>query len=213
VAALVVTFESSTPGGQSSPLTVGGLTFAADTGLGIASVDGYGADGTEVAGLTLKPDETPFYDGGPYGIIKITFATPVSQFLVGWFDPNLRGNAAKALGANEEVLEEGYPALGPKGGVHAAWIGFVRSKADIHSVWIVPASIDDWYGIDNVFYVAGVASSCNTDVDGDGNVNAGDLGVLLGTWGNSGLGDFDGSGQVDAADLAIMLGEWGSCGD
>ncbi|MDZ4754099.1 MAG: CHRD domain-containing protein [Phycisphaerae bacterium] len=47
------------------------------------------------------------------------------------------------------------------------------------------------------------------DLNGDGEVNAEDLAILLGQWGGRGSGDLDGSGTVDAADLAILLGAWG----
>jgi hypothetical protein len=47
------------------------------------------------------------------------------------------------------------------------------------------------------------------DLNGDGQVNAIDLGRLLGNWGGSGEGDLDGDGTVGAADLAILLGAWG----
>jgi len=40
-------------------------------------------------------------------------------------------------------------------------------------------------------------------------VNAADLALLLGNWGNSGAGDINGSGSVDGADLALLLSAWG----
>jgi hypothetical protein len=46
------------------------------------------------------------------------------------------------------------------------------------------------------------------DINGDGAVNAGDLGALLGQWGSSGSADLNDDGIVDAADLAILLGNW-----
>ncbi|MFO0829423.1 MAG: laminin B domain-containing protein [Phycisphaerales bacterium] len=46
------------------------------------------------------------------------------------------------------------------------------------------------------------------DLNGDGQVNAADLGILLGAWGTPGPGDLDGDGVVSAADLAILLGAW-----
>jgi PQQ-like domain len=47
------------------------------------------------------------------------------------------------------------------------------------------------------------------DIDGDGFVNATDLGLLLGAWGGAdGAADFDGDGIVGAADLGILLGAW-----
>lgn len=47
------------------------------------------------------------------------------------------------------------------------------------------------------------------DLDGNGRVDAADLGRLLGNWGGPGEGDLDGDGTVGAADLAILLGAWG----
>lgn len=52
------------------------------------------------------------------------------------------------------------------------------------------------------------------DLDGDGDVDAADLAILLGSWGpcpqQTGCpADLNGDGVVNAADLAIALGNWG----
>ncbi len=47
------------------------------------------------------------------------------------------------------------------------------------------------------------------DLDGDGVVGPQDLAILLGNWGNPGVGDVDGDGVVGAPDLAAVLGAWG----
>lgn len=52
---------------------------------------------------------------------------------------------------------------------------------------------------------------CPADLDGNGEVDAADLGILLGSWGGHGEADLDGNATVDAGDLAIMLGGWGGC--
>jgi hypothetical protein len=52
-------------------------------------------------------------------------------------------------------------------------------------------------------------SSNPADLDHDGDVDAGDLAILLGGWGTSGPGDLNGDGVVDATDLAMLLGSWG----
>ena len=57
----------------------------------------------------------------------------------------------------------------------------------------------------------GVAAACPTDLNGDGQTDGADLGVLLGNWGNPGPTDFDGSGVTDGADLGVLLGAWGPC--
>jgi hypothetical protein len=59
--------------------------------------------------------------------------------------------------------------------------------------------------------------SCPTDTDGDGDTDAADLALLLGSWGSCGPGepceclDTDTSGSIDAFDLAVLLGAWGPC--
>ena len=57
------------------------------------------------------------------------------------------------------------------------------------------------------------APGCPADLDGDGQVDAADLAILLGGWGSSGAsaGDLDGSGSVGGSDLALLLGAWGAC--
>ncbi len=58
---------------------------------------------------------------------------------------------------------------------------------------------------------------CPWDSDGDGNVGAFDLAVLLGNWGPLGVGnparclDADGDGEIGPFDLAHLLGNWGPC--
>ncbi len=50
------------------------------------------------------------------------------------------------------------------------------------------------------------------DLNADGAVNAGDLAILLGTWGpcsGSCVADLDLDGSVTAADLAVLIGSWG----
>ncbi|MBL9149179.1 MAG: hypothetical protein JNM94_10850 [Phycisphaerae bacterium] len=57
-----------------------------------------------------------------------------------------------------------------------------------------------------------LAVPCPADLDGDGNVGPGDLGVLLGAWGGAGPADLSGDGIVGAEDLGLLLGAWGACG-
>jgi hypothetical protein len=53
---------------------------------------------------------------------------------------------------------------------------------------------------------------CTGDADGDGFVGAGDILVVLGSWGDGGgPADFNGDGIVDVADLLIVLSAWGPC--
>lgn len=47
------------------------------------------------------------------------------------------------------------------------------------------------------------------DLNGDGRVDAADLGLLLAAWGRDGASDINGDGTTDAADLGMLLAAWG----
>lgn len=48
------------------------------------------------------------------------------------------------------------------------------------------------------------------DLDGDGCVNGGDLGILLGSWNDTGVADLSNDGIVNGADMGLLLGSWGN---
>ncbi|MGE4602540.1 MAG: hypothetical protein AAEJ65_06520, partial [Planctomycetota bacterium] len=52
---------------------------------------------------------------------------------------------------------------------------------------------------------------CPVDFNGDGLVDAADLGLLLAAWGLDGATDINGDGTTDVADLQMMLAAWGPC--
>jgi hypothetical protein len=54
-------------------------------------------------------------------------------------------------------------------------------------------------------------SPCNADLDGNQVVDGADLGMLLGNWNGSGVGDLNNDGVVNGADLGAMLGAFGGC--
>jgi hypothetical protein len=50
---------------------------------------------------------------------------------------------------------------------------------------------------------------CPGDLDGDGDTDQSDLGILLADWDvDSGAGDIDGNGDTDQSDLGILLANW-----
>lgn len=57
------------------------------------------------------------------------------------------------------------------------------------------------------------ALSASPDLNGDGQVDGLDLGILHGAWGEAtpgnGVADLDGDGAIDGADLGVLLGAWG----
>jgi hypothetical protein len=73
-------------------------------------------------------------------------------------------------------------------------------------------------GSSPVFYddlsLVPVERTCPGDLDGDGDTDHADLGIILADWGCSGgdcVGDLDGDGNTGHADLGILLADWG-CG-
>jgi hypothetical protein len=64
-------------------------------------------------------------------------------------------------------------------------------------------------------YAVALAGRCAGDLDGNGSVDASDIGRLLDGWGASRRdnpqGDIDGDGTVGAGDLAALLSDWGPC--
>jgi len=53
--------------------------------------------------------------------------------------------------------------------------------------------------------------TCPGDINDDGDVNGVDLGILLGSWDQSGAADLNHDGIVNGIDLGILLGNWGPC--
>ena len=54
-------------------------------------------------------------------------------------------------------------------------------------------------------------ASCPGDFDGDGQIAAIDLALLLSCWGKCPSLDLTGDGIVNAIDLALLLSMWGPC--
>ncbi len=80
---------------------------------------------------------------------------------------------------------------------------------DLGSGSLVEAGVDD---VAIVGYFCDDPVACPGDLDGNGTVDGGDLGLLLSNWGTPGpVGDLDGSGAVDGGDLGAMLLGWGAC--
>ncbi len=71
----------------------------------------------------------------------------------------------------------------------------------------------DVVAIDDLIYGEPTNLTCIADLNGDFDVGAQDLAILLGAWGPVGAhpADFNGDGIVGAWDIAWLLGLWGPC--
>ena len=88
--------------------------------------------------------------------------------------------------------------------------GWATWSNDMAASWSNPNG-NNWRW-DFAFYVETAAASCVGDLDGDGDTDQSDLGVLLADWGCTGgdcPGDCDGDGDTDQSDLGILLADWG----
>jgi len=81
------------------------------------------------------------------------------------------------------------------------------------AIAIVGAWSDEDNGVNSGSAYLFDASAGPADFDGDDDVGAFDLAILLGSWGPCAgcPADFDGDGEVGAFDLATLLGNWGPC--
>jgi hypothetical protein len=70
------------------------------------------------------------------------------------------------------------------------------------------------WNIDDISFTG--ECTCSGDLDGDGDTDQSDLGILLSDWGcddpvNGCAGDLNGDDKTDQVDLGILLADWG-CG-
>jgi len=94
----------------------------------------------------------------------------------------------------------------PSEGASTLQIRFVAS--DLGSGSVVEAGVDEIR-----IFAAGCADApCVGDLDGDGQVDGADVGLMLADWGsNDPAADQNGDGAVNGADLGLLLGAWGGC--
>ncbi len=74
-----------------------------------------------------------------------------------------------------------------------------------------PLYIDDIYleNTDALNLGNPIDVACPGDLDGDGDTDQSDLGILLASYGIDGTGDLDGNGDTDQSDLGILLADYG----
>ncbi len=147
----------------------------------------------------------------PVGNFGATAVSPANDVIVSWLG---QGGAPSTLIGVSTAGERVWTLdLGPENGGSLVVDRAATFTPDGSTAYI-PVSIPDdalpfsygyLYAIDPRVDPPNAA-----DLDGDGDVDAADLALLLGAWGPCGRcgSDLNADGQVDAADLALLLGAW-----
>ena len=134
-------------------------------------------------------------DAGPYDTLPGSLPADVRRPV----DPAITESDLIGLDYADVVAVYGGSAGGV--GVDLAWVGLQRARFVRISH---PAGGIGSPEIDAVTVLATAAG--RADLDGNGSVDAGDIGVLLTHFGQlGGLADLDGNGMVDAGDISVLL--------
>lgn len=168
----------------------GGQISVSHDGVSWVAVPGTDADG-------FAPT-CGWLDASPYatvpGLEPADFTRPI--------DPSI--SAASMIGQDWATVRAMYDGSGGGAGIDLAPLGlpsirFVRIR--------VPAGAMQSAEIDGLSDVAPDAAP--GDLDGNGSVDGGDLGILLSAFGTAEpSADLDGNGTVDGGDLGAMLAAW-----
>ena len=137
-----------------------------------------------------------YVDAGPYDTVPGTQPTDFTRPV----DPALGELLA---GMSHDELVTVYDGSGGGVGIDLATVGLpaIRFVRIVNEAGDVTPEIDA---------VADVAPAGPTgDLDGDGIVGGGDLGLLLVAWGGTGPADLDGDGVVGGGDLGLLLAGFG----
>lgn len=139
-------------------------------------------------------------DAGPYDTTSGTSTTDFTRPV----DP---AHGSSLVGLDFDTMLSRYDGSGGGTGIDLAVVGLEA----IRFVRITNEGSDSTPEIDAVADVAPTAPEpADPDLDGDGVVGGGDMGLMLVAWGTSGpLGDLNGDGIVDGVDLGLLLVAWG----
>jgi hypothetical protein len=136
-----------------NPLVIGNATFSSSGEFQIINISGQNLVGDAAESNVLRE--------GTIAPIEITFVDPISEVLVGSYDPSFSGNLLQAFDINDQLLEQSEVPFGSPNPsfVLTSHIGFRRSLADIKKIVAFPVPPDpdvsrppDDYGLDNIHY-------------------------------------------------------------
>ncbi len=109
----------------------------------------------------------------------------------------------------------------PHGLIHHLTTTTEELDSGEHILWLEVGDVND-HILDSAVFISNLRTGvgdpgteptddCEADLNHDDKVDAADLAILLGGWGQNTDADFDENDVVNAADLAILLGAWGTC--
>ena len=186
--------------GDGSVLTVDGDLFAPLGGVGTLDVRDGGR--IDVSGDLI-------FNTSAGTFLEFTLTAPLREPVIA-----IQGNAFRTAGQTAPIiiavtLGDGFSptsqsfALLAADNIDTTFIGSLPVAEGVDwSIAVEP------FGAGEAIVVRVEPAPVFGDVDGDGVVDAIDLGIVLANWGGTGPGDLSGDGIVDGADLAIVLASW-----
>jgi hypothetical protein len=174
------------------------------TGACTLALDIYTGTGFRFFGLGYNPLDDLFYgytEYGDSGLYSANIDTGEMIKLVGTIPASNGQGRGLAVGNNTVYLTGtrgddgiGFYAYDLAQGVGGTWVEFNNAFPNHHSTGAAA-------------WIPGPA--CAGDLDGDGDTDQSDLGVLLASYNLNDGGDLDGDGDTDQADLGALLADYG----
>ena len=168
--------------------------------------------GAPVAGTTTTRDARTVLtltDGALNGAAGTELVTTMSVANIGPDATAIRPRAGTApFAVTFEPAESGVLATGAT----ATFTVRVSSPVAVSGAVVIDAvRVRDGAGAARSLSATFTPPTNPADLDGDGGVGSGDLGILLSAWGacSGCAADIDGNGEVNGADLATLLSSWG----
>lgn len=218
-----------------SPLDTSSPFYVLETfESGVFDIPGVTGDGISIVGPGLNTDSVDIDDGAidGSGTNGRSYFANGSIGITITFDAAVLGGLPTEVGivwtdgagtTSFEAFDAPGTSLGVLGPIAIADDTFFGTTAEDHFFGVIhPAGIGSIHitntsggiEVDHLQFILEGGCPVSSDINGDHEVNASDLALLLGAWGTCGAGcceeDLNQDGIVGAPDLAILLGAWGS---
>ncbi len=203
---------------RAKSLAIGDLDADGDLDL-VVGMSNNGSIGEPNVQVFLNDGLGSLLDGGTYSVIGFQRTTSVA---IG----DLDGDGTPDLAVGLEQVHAVGVLKGNGDGTFGAGMAYGRGRSfdpivvlgDMDGDGDLDLAVSN-QGNDNVSILRNRTCDsepqpCPADLDGNGEVSAFDLALLLGSWGpceGDCPADLDGNGEVSAFDLALLLGNWGPC--